>query len=387
MNPRERMLAIAVLTLVMLGGGAFLFYELYLSPLHTRQEQLRIAELEVGTRKFRIQKVVNEWPKVLQAQALSLPSEVVRSERDYQRHLNKLLEESGISPGTFYVSVGTTGVVMRGTRFVNNTLSDNKKPPLLTPLTFTVSGKTDLAHLVDLLEHFYRTPLLHRIKNLSVKRPPNPGGTATKSTELDINLTVEAAIVRGAEDRATILPFVDRRLLWLDALTKLLRGPAGLANVPWIVSPTGPAGLPNVPEPPGGYAAIAAKNIFYGPPPPPPAKAPETDIAASVRLVIISDDNDNGCEAVLYNSKDSNWTKLCPKSGKITFQYKNEAGELCVEGTVVRINHQDVVFRAADLLYSIALDQTLADALRKPLSPAQVQAMKLAHLPMNGGAQ
>jgi hypothetical protein len=253
-------------------------------------------------------------------------------------------------------------------------------------LNFTLSGKTDLAHLVDLLEHFYRTPLLHRIKNLSVKRPPNPGGTATKSTELDINLIVEAAIVRGAEDRAMLLPFVDRRLLWLDAVTKLLHGPAGLATVPWIVSPTGPAG-PHVMEPPGGYAAIAGNNIFYGPPPPPPEKAPETDIAASVRLVIISDDNDNGCEAVLYNSKDSTWTKLCPKSGKITFQYKNEAGELSVEGTVVRINHQDVVFRAADQLYSIAFEQTLADALRKPLSPAQVQAMKLAQIHMNGGAQ
>src|SRR5207248_780597 len=137
------------------------------------------------------------------------------------------------------------------------------KGPIYTRLPFTIQARATLASLVDMLEQFYHTPLLHEVKRLSISRPAAVG-TQPQSSELDIHLTVEALIVAGAEDRADLLPGVSRRLLALDAVAALQQGPTGLGLVIWAAGPAGPTGPGVLAQPPRQYAAIAKRNIFLG---------------------------------------------------------------------------------------------------------------------------
>src|SRR5262249_39464243 len=112
----------------------------------------------------------------------------------------------------------------------------NKKETFYTPLNFTVTGHGDFSSVVKLLEEFYSTPLLHKIKSLVMRRPNS--GAAAKTREVEIELKVEAIIVDGAENRPQLLPTEK-------------------------VEPH------NLAVPKRDYLMIAAKNPFYGPPPPP----------------------------------------------------------------------------------------------------------------------
>src|SRR5437879_7659647 len=137
------------------------------------------------------------------------------------------------------------------------------KGPIYMRLPFTIQAKASLASLVEMLEHFYRTPLLHDIKRLSIQRP-SALGTQPPSGELDIHMTVEALIVAGAENRLTLLPGVTKRLEALDTVAALLQAPTGLGLAIWAAGPTGPLGPGVLAQPSRQYAAIAKKNIFLG---------------------------------------------------------------------------------------------------------------------------
>src|SRR5438270_2297455 len=81
----------------------------------------------------------------------------------------------------------------------------DKKAPPYTPLTFTVTGRADLSQVVKLFEQFYQTPLLHKIKDLKIKRVTLSGSGPKTNRDVDIELKVEAIKVSDAEDRPDLL--------------------------------------------------------------------------------------------------------------------------------------------------------------------------------------
>jgi hypothetical protein len=371
MNPRERLVAIAVLVFIMLFSGAFLVYEFYLLPREDRAERIHKLQDEVNTKQALRKDVEKQEPKITEARALSLPSDVAQSGREYDAFLSKLVKESGIplgGPSGFKTERTSTAETVHGPTF------GTKKGPFLTPLIFHLSGRTDLEHLVKLLERFYAAPMLHRIKSLRISQPSNFAGAAAKpregfrSRDLEVDMIVEAVIVNGTANHN-------------------LPTPASAA----AAQATGSTVARSLARKPADYAAVLANNIFYGPPPPPVAPQEGPDITKSIQLVFISrpaGEDERGCEAILWNQADNDWTRLCPKEGRETFQYKNKLGELRVQGTVVRIDDEDVVFRVGDDLYQIHLDETLDKALaRRPLTDSQLRAMKLTRASGNGGAQ
>jgi hypothetical protein len=346
MNPRERTIAYAVLAAVVLAAGVFLFHEVYLVPLRQRQDEARAKSDALKMQQIRIDKVENpnsnlnnqlkEWRK------LSLPQSVSLCLNQYQEHLRGLMRASGF----FQINVKGDEASMFRSAAQPSTI---KKETFYTPLNFTVTGRGDLLFVVRLLEKFYRTPLLHKITGLTIKRHDANGsggsvGLASKSREVDIELKVEALIVSGAEDRPELLP-VDKV------------APNNLARQ--------------------DYAAIAANNPFFGPAPPQAKPDEGPDPTISVSLINITR-TEQGWQAWLHSTADDKIWCLRPQEGYVLFEVKNKRGVLKVMGEVVHIDLNKLVFYAAKLgkHYRIVPGQSLADAMRTPLTEAQVRALE-----------
>ncbi len=337
MNPRERLLAVAVLGTVILAGGAFLFYQLFYVPFRDRSASLARLVEEGERKQAQIDKIQADRPKLVRWRHLSLPSDADVAKREYEKYLSELVRKSGFED---------VGVAMRNTDS-RSTLTLPGKGPVYTGLTYTVQGRASLASLVAMLEGFYRTGLMHQIKNLTIQRPQTLRQQQRKD-DLDINMTVEALIVGGAESRKHLLP-LDRRLLsaTLSNVTAPASGPGGLAVALWVASPTGPMGPGDLPVPPRRYEAIAAKNIFFGPPVAPAEQPtePERELTKFAFLTDITR-NDKRVEASLYDRYTNRQTRLRVEPGFDRFSLlESGQGNTVIHGVVKRIEHRSLVFQ------------------------------------------
>jgi hypothetical protein len=385
MNLRERILAMAVLSVVILVGVFFLLRQFVLAGLDERDNNIAALKMAIGnkqrdlaTKQNWIQQKLKEKPRLASWRQLSLPVNAELSKRDHQKylselmrryenHLSEMMDESGFTPGA--------RITARVTDTKGKAAPAGKAPPY-TPVTVIIEdAHADLAGLVKMLERFYRTSLLHQIKNISIQRPLT-ARPQQKPGELDIKLTVEALIVTGAEDRAQLMPEVDRRLVALDALATWRGGPGSLALVPWAAGPTGPLGPRVLAEPQRQYASIAAKNIFFG-------RAPaaervtgnEFDSLQNVYLTTITR-NDRRTEAFLYVRFSNRRVRLRASAGFDTFRIQDGQGETLLHGKVIRIDDRDVLFKVDDAYYSIHVGQSLKEAMERPLKEGTIKELE-----------
>src|SRR5262249_16790829 len=123
-------------------------------------------------------------------------------------------------------------------------------------LNFLVRAKGDWGGLMNLLEEFQRTPLLHRLRNLSIDQQQS--GEKASGDKLAMTLSIEAMVVNRNDQRPDNLWGVDPRVLVLDAILGLNGQPAG-----WAMLLRGQALL--VPEMPRRrYVELAQVNPFVG---------------------------------------------------------------------------------------------------------------------------
>src|SRR5438270_7449278 len=224
MQHRERVLSYVILTLLIVAGGAFAGYQFLVKPLGEKSRRLADLEREKDDKEVRVLQIQKDQEKVKKLLPLSLPADVNAARRDYADELAKLAREAGFESGNFPIQPKEPDTK-------SAPQLPNKKPAY-TRLDYVVNGaRGDLATLVDFMERFYKLPLLHQIKTLTVQKPLTT--TRTGSTELDISMTIEALVLDQAPKRETLLP---------DATVK---APPVLARAP------------------GQYASIAGKNIFF----------------------------------------------------------------------------------------------------------------------------
>jgi hypothetical protein len=376
-NPRERLLAFGLLAAVIAAGGGFLFYRFLLGPLRDREAAIHGVKDELERKRENIHQVLAQKPKLDRWRQLSLPADIDLAAREYDKYLEKLFRDSGFADASFSV------VPKAPDSKASPALPG--KGPIYTRLTFTVLAHGKLDSLVQMMDGFYRTGLLHLIKNLTIQRPLTvaPG---QQPGDLDINLTIEALSITGAGNRPYLLPNVEPRLLILDSLAALTGGPAGTAAVVhagWAAGPTGPNGPGTLAEPSRHYAAVADKNIFLG------SLQPEgkndVDVTRFVHLTDITKD-DRRWEAFLYDRYNNRKTRLRAEAGFDSFRITDDAGEAVVHGKVVRIEARDLVFRVNDKYYGVHVGQSLEEAMKKALPAEQVRSMGLAAAPRNGNA-
>ncbi len=211
MNTRERLLALTVLIVAILVGGGLLFKFLFLDALFAVDAQIAAAQDELDKKQAELTKerldhqtIVRRDPRLAHWQRLSLPEDKNQEQElksgwaldeikkrhedkiqvDYEQYLTNLVMRGGFAANTIKVSSAVAdrkgGPVLTG------------KTPAYTRLSFTVQGQASLDAVVQMLQGFYRTPLLHEVRNLTLTsrpqqnrqrpdgRPPavRPGGRA-----------------------------------------------------------------------------------------------------------------------------------------------------------------------------------------------------------------
>jgi hypothetical protein len=361
MKPRERLLALTLLTIAVLGGGIYLFHKLFLWPLQDMDQELVSLQQRVEQEENRVRKIEADKAKLEIWKQLSLPRNVEFSRRQYEIYLSDLLRESSFTT----ISVASKP-------------AEKSNPVgIYTRLPYTVAAHATLANVVEMLDHFYRTSLLHQIKHLQIQRLTTTNAQAQPG-ELDIHMTVEALIVVGAEDRQQLLPTVNRRLAVVDVVAALRQAPTGLGLALWAAGPAGPLGPRVLAEHSRHYAAIAKKNIFLGSM---AVDRPEVvEVARYVHLTDITQNNTHNpprCEAFFYDRYNGRMTRLRAEPGFDSFLIPENEGEGMQRGKVVRVDGRELVFQIEDDYYSVHVGQSLDQALRRPLSRRELKDLGL----------
>jgi hypothetical protein len=229
-TPRERMMAYLALTLITVTAAGvlyFMYYDRNMSQLKNRQ---RTAESDIDTKDAALAEYEKTKPLVDLDKRLSLP-ETQNASLKYGEELEKMLALSGF-PAEKIGSVRPKQ--SEGPK--TTALGPGKQKPFFTRVLFDLTIHGDETMLEDFLDRFYRTPLLQRVKSITVARPVTKLPDQLPN-ELDINMTVEALILDVAEKRTGLLPEK------LKDTEKPRRNARSSAQ----------------------YAAIAGNNIFYGP--------------------------------------------------------------------------------------------------------------------------
>lgn len=362
MTRRERMLAGSVLGVLTLVGAVFLFHQLFVVPYRARGQAIDNAREQIENKVAQLRQAAAERDRLERYRQLSLPPDAERARLEYLRYLADLLRDAGFEPGSYTVS---------GKEPDTHTVARGKKPPFTT-LDFTVIGHGNLGSLVKLMEGFYRTGLLHRIKSFSIRRPLTTGQQQAPNT-LDVTLSIEAVSVAGVPPRPQLLPNLDPRYLTLETAFGLRRGPVGLALAAWAAGPTGPRGPGLLAEQPRRYDDVASHNIFFGPPQKDRRSDEWGQPSGFVYLTDITQ-NTKGFEAFLYNRYNNTRTRLRSSPGFNKFRITDEGGEASVQGEVVRIAERDLWFQAGGKYYRLHVGQSIADAMEKAVSPGEAGA-------------
>src|SRR5689334_6171717 len=122
MNQRERVLAVGLLALVLLLGGAFLFHLFFYEPLGMIKNRISSAEKDLETKKGELDQLTKDReralrldPRLKEWRTLSIPESKGRKpdevtkhledmQRKYEQFLYGLLERNGFAMGFQIVS-------------------------------------------------------------------------------------------------------------------------------------------------------------------------------------------------------------------------------------------------------------------------------------------
>jgi hypothetical protein len=318
MNRRERTLMLILVGTPLLVGLLFLGnIHLFVKPDYDRKRE--DLEAQVSKKTLEIRKIIKNQGELARWRELSLPVDPHLAQREYNRYLHELLRgkftELSLQPNTPTEFKGGTGPL-------------NKKT-FYTSLPFSVRGEATLPQLVQVMERFERTPLMHKIKSVTLERDQD---RKEERGPITVQMTVEALIVEGATQAPHTVTGVDPRLVVLDVFAALRRGPIGVSLLPWVVSARGPLGQEKeLASMDRKYEEIAARNVFAGAPIPKPAVADasgedEIEIANLIFLSEISQTDDLQ-EAYLYNRATARSQRLRMENGYNTFQITKESAQ------------------------------------------------------------
>ena len=100
MNARERILAIAVLSILVIVGGFFLVQALFLGPLQKKSESIAILQDQIDKKTARVEEIQAELHLLDRWKSLSLPSDHRDARIEYEKWLTNLVQEQGLTGPT-----------------------------------------------------------------------------------------------------------------------------------------------------------------------------------------------------------------------------------------------------------------------------------------------
>jgi hypothetical protein len=370
-NPQNNRVLVTLLCVGLGVGALMLFLNLFLWPLQEYDRQINELERANADKEAEVVQIQRDQRKLLAWRWLSLPGvenlKKVKGQapnpsedrktafaeaRDlYNKYLSDLLRSHNVKSDAIPHAEQLT---------VNKNIPEVNGVPVYTPLRFRVEGRGLLLNIVRMLEEFQATPLLHRVRNLTIKQTPTQGGKAAAGEPLTVTLIIEALVVNGSKQRGDNLVVLSRPPHTAAAgLLAAHQGPgASVALLPWDKFYAA-AVMPN-----RKYSDIALKNIFEGSPPPyvaPPVivtkddrpKPRETpDLLTFARLtdvtILTHDDPEvpKSMRATLFDLSTERAIKLRKLPGWDAIPLL-KSGEMStvVWGHVARIDTRGVVFR------------------------------------------
>jgi len=341
---------LGILGVVVVGGA---FYFALLRPLATLSQEEEQVQDSLGKKEMILRSLITDRKLIHLARERSLPVQPHQAAIEYGDYLRALLKNAGL------VDVNFQGPTNLDTKPLGTGAGAKAKKATQTVINFTVRAKGNFGQVVKTLESMQTTPVMHRVKKLSLDR------IDMKDTEgrLSVNLEVEALI---------------------------------LHNIPSDHKPTLTA-TPKM-DPPGTnasreYAMLSKRNFFLGyiPPAPPPqvakAKKDETpevpedppdpfDVREYVRLEHTIPSNE---EAYFRNVATADGAiRIRPTPGFSTIKIYNENRKrVLVQGKVLRVDQRDVYFSVGEDIYGWHIGHSIAQAMRRPLSTAELREIGL----------
>jgi hypothetical protein len=359
------------------GGTALvlgvLFINLFWNPLETLKRKYNFVANEEEKQQSEWRSFVKEKRRLDRDRLLGMPKNIEQANSDYMKYLRKLLTASGLK----VEDLQPAGVDTRQS-------STGKKAGHI-PLSFTVRAEGDWPSLVKMSEKFQRTPLLHRIKACTIEEAKS-GSDGAVLGKLTAHLTIEALMVGRNQRRPDDLWGLDANLLAADLISGLCGQPAG-----WALVLRGQALL--VPEMPDrDYGRLALVDPFM---PPllwaalekqkkkldddknrPLAKKGRPRPPAEVRLTAIS--------TIEGEQKPLGWLVVYTeptKDVKLRHNKPFEVVDAYIKGKVLRIDPTDLYIQVGKDIFAVHVGETLAEAMRRPLSPPQLRKLGLLSVP------
>jgi Tfp pilus assembly protein PilO len=178
MQPRERMLALAVGGLLVLLGARFVWQRVS-AAIETRESRLTVLQTEVAGKQAQIARGQRARKDLKAWREQSLPGDAELASSLYQSWLLALAES---------VKLGEANL---------DTNKSSQRRGVYQALPFTVRGQGTLDQLTQFLFQFYRQDHLHQI--LSVTAKP-----LEDKSKLDLTIKVEALVLPGASRAAKL---------------------------------------------------------------------------------------------------------------------------------------------------------------------------------------
>jgi hypothetical protein len=306
MTTRERHLAVALVGTLGVFGVGFVAYQFVIGPLLEKSKQIETKQLEISKLETDLLEIQTQKRKFEAARQQSLPADVGVSRTQYGNLLEGLFRRADLTPLTSGLKVTMQDPENKSSPTIG------PKKPAYTKLTYDVTFKAELYHLVDFMQHFYQQPLLHQIKNINIQRPSD--ARSRGQNELDVTLKIEALVLDNAPVRPTLLPVI--RELALVSGAAAYTGVNMQATSSGRGSPVPPAGV--LAESIREYLAIAGRNIFFGPTQEREAPRGDDDHSRFVTLTSVVGHEDGSVMAVFRDKLDNhNYTVTQSPQGAI----------------------------------------------------------------------
>jgi hypothetical protein len=384
MNARERLLLIALIAVVGVGGFGIGTYVWFVKPLAAYNKTIKTLEEERDAEAWKWDTFREEHKRLELARLKSLPVKPSDAQSVYNYYLEQSVRKSGLILGAIQPSSPT--------RMKPVSTIPNVKEVGHQLMTFTLTARGELAELVKLMETLQTTPYEHRIRNLGVDRVDAAALGKDAGTKLNITMVIETLLVAKNENRPGHPPGVNTECLIVDHIA----GRSMLAPMGWGLIGNGLAISQATPMPANRrYADVAKKNIFVGAIPiyktgggggvfekkkTPIAEKPSPgNIPSYIRLVHTIPTHKEAYLINLFYRNEEFKLSAKPNSGYDVKRISDDNGNyiFCFL-KVLRVDTGVVYFQVKDAVFAIELGQTLDDAMQEALDDDELEKLGIA---------
>jgi hypothetical protein len=222
MTTRERIICVVLAGFILVAGGGFLYYTFYAAPMASLEGEIEQAGkdvkkklTELKTEKDKYDAIYVASPRLEQWAKISLPTgdsqdaEKVSKFQDrlqsrYGQFLDDQMRKAGFGAGGTPFTITPKELARKTGGLAGGAQGrpGNGKGPPYTAMSFTVQATGKYDNFVKMMEGFYKAPILHEIKNLTLEKAADSSrGKESTSKDLKATFIVEVLQVEGAEKR------------------------------------------------------------------------------------------------------------------------------------------------------------------------------------------